>query len=157
MKGLLQCTEEIKWELPFFMPAHLLAVGSLILGHKENGIFTSAYLHTPAGHKPAFTVCVLILCGWWGAAAAQTPDAPLAVKFNCIFPGMAFFMGGGYFMMDRLHVVGWRRGHQAALALSVFFVSLCDDAGRGQWFTYTSQTLLGILTATIMNPVKRRT
>lgn len=65
MKGPLQYSEEINGELPFFflMPAHLLAVGSLILGHKEQGIFMSAYLYTPAAHKVAFTVGVLILCG----------------------------------------------------------------------------------------------
>lgn len=61
MKEPLQCSEEIKGELPFFMPAHLLAVGSLILGHKENGVFMSA--HTHAGHKVAFTVAVLISSG----------------------------------------------------------------------------------------------
>lgn len=53
--------------ITIFMPAHLLAVGFLILGHKENGVFMSTYLHThiytPAGHKVAFTVGVLILCG----------------------------------------------------------------------------------------------
>lgn len=65
MKEPLQCSEEIKGELPFFMPAHLLAVGSLILGHKENGVFMSActHTHTHGGHKVAFTVAVLISSG----------------------------------------------------------------------------------------------
>lgn len=48
MKEPLQRSEEIKGELPFFMPAHLLAVGSRILGHKEDGVFMSAYTHTRA-------------------------------------------------------------------------------------------------------------
>lgn len=53
----------------------------MILGHKENGVFMSAYthIHTPAGHKVAFTVDVLILCGTLGV---QTPtlNVPSAVK-----------------------------------------------------------------------------
>lgn len=51
--------------ITIFMPAHLLAVGSVILGHKENGVFmnTNLRIHTPIGHKVAFTVGVLILCG----------------------------------------------------------------------------------------------
>lgn len=104
MKEPLQRSEEIKGELPFFMPAHLLAVGSLILGHKENGVFMSTHTHTPAGHKVAFTVGVLILCGWWGAVGVQTPtlNAPPAVKFNCCFLGSASCGGGGGgFMTDR--------------------------------------------------------
>lgn len=69
MKEPLQRSKEIRGELPRFMPAHLLAVGSLILGHKENGGFMSAYTlahtltHTQSGHKVAFTVAVLILSG----------------------------------------------------------------------------------------------
>lgn len=47
MKEPLQRSEEIKGELPFFMPAHLLAVGSRILGHKEDGVFYER-VHTHA-------------------------------------------------------------------------------------------------------------
>lgn len=47
MEEPLRCSEEIKGELPFlffFMLAHLLWVGSLVLGHKENGVFMSPFL-----------------------------------------------------------------------------------------------------------------
>lgn len=77
MKEPLQRSEEIKGELPFFMPAHLLAVGSRILGHKEDGVFMSAYTHTRARmrtrRKVAFTVAVLILSGRGNAVGVQTP------------------------------------------------------------------------------------
>lgn len=135
MKEPLQCSEEIKGELPFFMPAHLLAVGSLILGHKENGVFTSAHLHTdthtpPTGHKVAFTVGVLILCGWWGTVGVHTPtlNVPSAVKFNCCFLGSAFCSGGGRrcFMTDR------PTGRSTALSSPLY---LCKDAGQWHWFT----------------------
>lgn len=46
MKGSLQCSEEIKGELPFFMPAHLLAVGS----QREWRFYEDVLIHT---HTPA--------------------------------------------------------------------------------------------------------
>lgn len=45
MKEPLQCSEEIKEELSFFMPAHLL-VWSLILGHKESVFYGRKHTHT---------------------------------------------------------------------------------------------------------------
>lgn len=62
MREPLQCSGEIKGELPFFKCQLIcLRFESLILGHKESGVFMSTY--TLAGHKIAFTVSVLILSG----------------------------------------------------------------------------------------------
>lgn len=48
--------------ITIFMLAHLLAVGFLILGHKENGVFMSAYLHTHTyTHPPVIKLHLQLL------------------------------------------------------------------------------------------------
>lgn len=46
MKGPLQYSEEINGELPFFMPAHLLAVGSDIRSQRARGFYERILIHT---------------------------------------------------------------------------------------------------------------
>lgn len=69
MKGPLQYSEEINGELPFFMPNFLCF------------LWVHTYTH-PLLIKLHLQLGVLILCGWWGAAGANTPTlkVPPAVK-----------------------------------------------------------------------------
>lgn len=78
-----------KGELPFFFFFNASSfacssVPSYWVTKKAAFLRASTHSHTPAGHKVAFTVSVLILSGWWGTVDVQalTLNVPSAVKLG---------------------------------------------------------------------------
>lgn len=134
MKGPLQYSEEINGELPFFMPAHLLG---LIFGHKEQEVFMSAYLYTPAAHKVAFTVgCIdfVRLMGRCWCEHSNSKSATSCKNLTAASWAQLFFAAAGgrrCFTTDRpMCCVGGRGGEGP---YPRFFVCGC----RAWTLTYT--------------------
>lgn len=127
----------------------------LIFGHKEQEVFTSAYLYTPAAHKVAFTVgCIdfVQLMGRRWCAHSNSKSATSCKNLTAASWAQLFFAAAGgrrCFTTDRpMCCVGGGAGRGRTLA------SLCVDAEHGHWLTHSVSSLLGILTARIKILVK---
>lgn len=93
----------------------------LIFGHKEQEVFMSAYLYTPAAHKVAFTVgCIdfVRLMGRCWCEHSNSKSATSCKNLTAASWAQLFFCSGGReeMLYDRqADVLCWRQGRGGAV------------------------------------------